>query len=102
MDIEWIKSQIRTETYLWSLHADEERRNDQLKVDEVTSALLNGKILEIYPRDRRGASCLIYGKSGNSPVHIVCGKNILGRLVIITVYKPRMPKWKTPTERSKT
>lgn len=101
MDIEWIKTRVRQNKYLWSLHADEERRNDGLEIQDVEEALLNGKVLETYPQDPRGASCLVYGecKKGVS-VHIVCGKNSKEWLVIITVYRPVLPKWKTPTERS--
>lgn len=59
------------------------------------------KILEEYPHDLRGRSCIVYGKSGLTHIHVVCGKNKVGHLVLITVYTPSMPKWKTPVERNK-
>lgn len=99
MDIAWIKGQIRNNDYFWTLHADEERRNDGLEILDVETAILEGEILEQYPQDPRGPSCLIAGKTGEIPVHVVCGKNKAGSLVIITVYRPSFPKWKTPKKR---
>jgi hypothetical protein len=101
VDIEWIKNQIRVGEYLWSKHADEERRNDNFSVSEVEQSVLSGKILEDYPNDQRGSSCLIGGKCGLVDIHTVCGKNKIETLVIITVYKPSLPKWRSPTERIK-
>lgn len=102
MDINRIHQQIKNEKYLWSYHADEERRNDGLEIKDVEKAILNGKILENYPDDPRGASCLICGEvRPGLAVHVVCGKNKMGFLRIITVYKPTLPKWETPVRRSK-
>ena len=99
MDIEWVGSKVKNNHYLWTLHADEERRNDGLEIEEVERALISGQILENYPNDPRGASCLVCGESKEIPIHVVCGKNNRDWLVIITVYKPKPPKWKSPTER---
>ena len=61
---------------------------------EIEKALITGQILEEYPDDPRGASCLVlgYGNEGY-PIHIVCGKTLSGRLRIITIYIPSLPKW---------
>lgn len=100
MDMEWIRDSVKNGNYLWTLHGDEERRNDGLSIDEAELALTSGQILENYSTDPRGKSCLILGEAHKRPVHLVCGKNRSGQLVIITVYLPAMPKWKTPTERN--
>ena len=54
---------------------------------EIEQALLTGDILEKYPKDERGESCLIAAKVENKPIHIVCGKRD-SRLLIVTVYRP--------------
>jgi hypothetical protein len=100
MDIHWIRNSVRNGNYLWTLHGDEERRNDGLGIAEAESALVAGEILETYPADRRGESCLVLGKIDSRSIHFVCGKNHSGLMVIITVYLPTMPKWKSPTERN--
>ncbi len=99
MNLEWIVSRVKVDHYFFSQHADEERMNDDLMIDEIEEAILNGSILESYPNDRRGNSCLIVGftKEGK-PVHIVYGESG-NELVIITVYIPKPPKFINPYER---
>ncbi|QQR80969.1 MAG: DUF4258 domain-containing protein [Deltaproteobacteria bacterium] len=101
IDIAWIKKSIREGDYLLTLHAEEERRSDHLSIDDVEYVLLHGEILENYPEDQRGASCLVSGHVLGKSVHVVCGKNKLGKLIVITVYIPTPPKWETPTKRRK-
>jgi len=98
---EWIHERVETSQYLLSLHADEERRNDGLEMADLETVLTGGMILEGYPGDPRGPSCLVYGTSRGIPVHVVCGRSRSDWLVIITVYKPEPPKWETPTRRGK-
>lgn len=100
LELSWVQERVRKNEYLYTLHADEERRNESISIAEVEEALLNGQILEDYPSDPRGLSCLVYGNAGGRPAHVVCGRNRMGWLVLITVYIPTMPKWKSPTERS--
>ena len=99
LKIEWIQNCIRKSEYYFSKHGEEERQKDNLIIEEVEEALLNGIILENYEDTGRGKSCLVVGFTKNGkPVHVVCG--VRGNLlVIITVYIPRPPKFKTPYER---
>jgi len=40
---------------------------------EVKEALLNGEIIEDYPEDKRGHSCLVYGKTRiGRDIHVLC------------------------------
>jgi hypothetical protein len=102
LQLAWIQERVRNNQYLYTLHADEERREDGISIADVEQAILGGLLLEDYPNDRRGPSCLLYGPAANRPVHVVCGRNSAGWLVVITVYVPTLPKWKSPTERSDT
>jgi len=99
MDLNWIISRIEKDEYFFSEHADNERMNDNLFISEIEESILNGTLLESYPDDKRGHSCLLVGftKEGK-PIHSVCGVNG-DRLVIITVYIPTPPKFKNPYER---
>lgn len=99
IEIEWIKESVKKSEYYFSKHGDQERQNDNLTIIEVEEALLTGRVLEEYKDTGRGGSCLVVGftKAGK-PVHIVCG--IRGNwLVVITMYIPRPPIFKTPYER---
>lgn len=97
--IEWIIERVRKDEYYFSKHGDQERQNDDLTIEEVEEVLLSGRILEQYEEDERGESCLVVGFTNiGKPIHVVCGTR--GELlVIITVYIPRPPKFKTPYER---
>ena len=100
MDIAWVRSQVRRGTYELTSHAEDERQADKISIEEIEQVLLNGAILEEYPSDPRGPSCLVlgYGREGY-PVHIVCGQTPSKRLRLITVYLPSPPKWLDPTTR---
>lgn len=102
LTLEWIREQVRQGHFLYTFHADEERRNEGLSPDDVRTALLTGQVVEEYPEDPRGPSCLVYGNTGGRDIHLVCGRNRLGWLVLIAVYLPGPPKWRTPTERNRT
>jgi hypothetical protein len=99
MEIEWIQERIRQGEYFFSKHGDQERQNDNLAIAEVKDALLSGRVIEQYEDTGRGESCLVAGfTEEGKPIHIVCGRRGAW-LVIITVYIPRPPKFKTPYER---
>ncbi len=98
----FIHSEIEHQAYEISLHADDERIADGLPISELEFVLLHCEILEDYPDDPRGESCLAVGftPEGTS-VHIVCGKNPSEHLILITMYIPTMPKWRNPYERNR-
>jgi len=80
-------------------HAQKEMDTEEITLDEVLAAIANGQILEDYSEHRRGACCLLYGRTSEGrPLHIVC-TTAQPLLVIITVYEPLPPKWLSPTLR---
>jgi len=99
LDMEWIVERVQKGEYYFSRHGDQERQNDNLTIEEMEEVLLSGRILEHYENTGRGESYLIAGfTDAGKPVHTVCGTR--GELlVIITVYIPSPPKFKTPYER---
>jgi hypothetical protein len=60
---------------------------------EVMQVVENGEVIEDYPEDPRGHSCLMMGLGeGKRPIHVVCSpKN--DYLAIITAYLPDPEKW---------
>jgi hypothetical protein len=99
IEIEWIKQAVRDKTYRYSKHGDQERQNDNLSLDEVAQALINGRILEQYADTGHGVSCLVVGFADNGiPIRIICG--CMGKaLVIITVHIPMPSKFTNLFER---
>lgn len=100
--IDFIRHEVKNQTYEISIHADDERLNDELTIEEIEFVLRNCELFEKYHYDERGESCLVFGNTPkNKPVHIVCGKNLQNHLFIITVYIPKMPKWLNPRDRNR-
>ena len=63
MKMQWIKEQVEKGNYQLKLHAVERASIRGIDPLEVKEALVNGEIIEGYPEDKRGHSCLVYGKS---------------------------------------
>jgi hypothetical protein len=101
MNLEEIKASVKKDEFVLSQHAHEERQAESISIDDIKTAILNGEVIESYPEDKRGESCLILGYSNVRPIHIVCGRAKIGWLKIITVYIPSRPKWITPKQRYK-
>lgn len=99
---DFIRAEVEQQTYEISLHADDERIADGLTIVQLEFVLLHCEIIEEYPEDPRGESCLVLGFTPEgSPVHVVCGKNPSGHLILVTVYIPTMPKWRDPYIRNR-
>ena len=98
MEVEEVKARVRANQYVYSHHADIERRADSLTFAQIEEAILNGEILEQYPDMGRGESCLIVGFSDAIPIHVVCGWRG-DQIAIITIYVPRLPHFTDPWTR---
>ena len=101
MDIEVIKHKVRLNEFILSGHAHKERQEEEIEIRHIKEALSNGEIIEDYPDDPRGPSCLILGFSENRPIHLVCGWTKSNWLLVITVYIPQLPKWIDAKTRAK-
>ena len=105
MDLNEIQQLIRDGRYEFSFHAQQERLEENLDVKEIEDAVVgHGEILEEYPNDPRGESCLILGFAGTHPIHVVVGWATRKRdgqdvLRVVTVYSPTLPKWTDPRTR---
>ena len=69
------------------------RPDRMISAAEVRHAVRMGKVIEEYPDDPRGPSCLIlgFGKGGRS-IHVVCSPKS-EYLAIITAYVPSETEW---------
>lgn len=102
MDAKWIKECVLSGNYELTIHAEYERQADKISLKDMETALLNGEIIEHYPEDPRGVSCLVLGYTGKGePLHIVCGTSKFKTLRLITIYVPTPLKWETPRIRRK-
>ena len=82
---------------IYSVHALDEMiaEDEMITKDEIRYIISGGEIIEDYPEDKRGHSCLMSGISGsNRPVHVVCAPKE-DYLAIITTYLPSLTKWES-------
>lgn len=79
---------------LYTSHAVKQMNSEKrmITTNEVQDIVDNGAIIEYYPEDKRGASCLIAGKVKNRYIHVVCTPKD-DYLAIITAYIPDPEKW---------
>ena len=61
-----------------------------------------GELIEDYPEDARGHSCLLHGLGdGQRSIHVVCSPKE-DYLAIITAYLPSQNEWKSDLRTRKT
>jgi len=64
-----------------------------ISTGEIRHVIEHGEIIENYPEDARGHSCLMLGRGEyKRPIHIVCAHKE-GYLAIITAYIPGEIEW---------
>jgi hypothetical protein len=69
------------------------RPDRMIKTWEVRNVIETGVVIEEYPDDPRGGSCLILGRGiADRPVHVVCSPKA-DFLAIITAYLPGRNEW---------
>ena len=75
------------------------RPDRMISTQEIERIIITGEVIEDYPQDSRGHSCLILGLGQNNrPIHVVCApKNEY--LAIITAYLPDALQWSSDFKR---
>ncbi|MFH0803092.1 MAG: DUF4258 domain-containing protein [bacterium] len=89
---ELLRQKFSERKYIVTLHAYNEASEEGLEIAEVRKAIIAGEVIEDYPEDARGHSCLVLGWIGNIPIHSVCGFKE-EEAILITVYVPDSEKW---------
>lgn len=96
VSINLIRRAVARNGYEISQHAERERRNDSLSLADIENAIRTGEVVEEYPDDPRGASCLVFGWAEDGrPVHLVIGFLPCEWVRVITVYVPDPMKWES-------
>jgi len=94
MDINEIRRKVGSGKYIISFTHTEKLRARKIEAAELEQAICRGEIIEPYPDDQRGPSCLILGYADNGrPLHAVCGKLYEEEILIITAYEPDASEW---------
>ena len=92
--IEAIRKKIEQSNFELSKHAVDQSIIRGIKIAEIKEAIFQGQIIEDYPDDKYGASCLILGFTiANRPIHIQCSYPSRPLIKIITIYQPSSQLW---------
>ncbi len=92
--IEQIRAKIQAGQFEFSKHAVDQSVLRQISVQELREAIANGEIIEDYPEDKYGPSCLVLGftRTGR-PLHIQSSYPSRPLVKIVTLYEPDSAEW---------
>jgi len=93
--IDEIRVKFKTRNYEFSKHAVDQSIIRDISVAEVEDAIAGrSEVIEDYPEDKYGPSCLILGYTkGGRPLHVQCSYPSRPLIAIITVYQPDPDLW---------
>jgi len=79
---------------LFLTHAIQQMSRPERMISEidVRETIFEGEIIEEYPKDQRGLSCLMLHRPSGRTIHIVCSPKD-NYLAIITAYIPNQSQW---------
>lgn len=91
-DIESIRRYFADRAYLLTLHASNRAVERAILSREIEEAVANGEIIEEYPTDKYGPTCLILGKTESQRVlHVLVSYPEQPK--VVTVYEPSPDEW---------
>jgi hypothetical protein len=92
--IEEIRAKIQAGQFEFSKHAVDQSILRQISVQELREAIANGEIIEDYPEDKYGPSCLMLGfTQAGRPLHFQCSYPSRPLVKIITLDEPDPAEW---------
>jgi len=92
--IEEIRQKVADEQFEFSKYAVDQSLLRQVQVQEVREVIANGQVIEDYPNDKYGSSCLISGLTqARRPIHVQCSYHSRPLVRIITLYEPEPQRW---------
>jgi hypothetical protein len=92
--IDALRAKFAKDEFEFSKHATDQSLLREITVQEIREAVRVGEIIEDYPEDKYGPSCLIFGlTSAKRAVHVQCTHASRGIVKVITVYEPDAEEW---------
>jgi hypothetical protein len=90
-----IRAKVAKRQYEFSKHAVDQTIVRDISVTELEEAISNqSEVIEDYPEDKYGPSCLILGfTSAGRPLHVQCSYATRPLVKIITAYEPDLDLW---------
>jgi hypothetical protein len=87
--IDDIRAKIAGGQFEFAQHAVDQSIVRHISVQELREASAVGEVIEDYPNDKYGPSCLVFGVTlAGRPLHIQCSYPSRPVVKIITLYEP--------------
>jgi hypothetical protein len=92
--IDEIRAKFAADLFEFSRHALDQSLKRNITVNETREAIVSGEIIEDYPNDKYGPSCLILGTTALArPLHLQCSYPSRSLIKVITLYEPDPDLW---------
>ena len=92
--IDDIRDKITSDQFELSQHAVDQSIVRHISVQDLREAIDVGEVIEDYPTDKYGPSCLVFGVTlARRPLHIQCSYPSRLLVKIITLYEPDSQRW---------
>ena len=92
--IDDVREKIAHGQFEFSQHAVDQSIVRHISVQELHEAIAVGEVIEEYPDDKYGLSCLVFGVTlTHRPIHIQCSYPSRPLVRIITLYEPDPQRW---------
>lgn len=92
--IDGIRTKFRENQFEFSKHAVDRMILRHITVAEVRETIYGGEVIEDYPDDKYGPSCLILGFTDlDRPLHVQCSYPVRTLVKVVTVYEPDPDEW---------
>lgn len=92
--IQDIQSKVQQGQFEFSKHAVDQSILRRISVKEMREAIASSQVIEDYPDDKYGPSCLVFGLTEtNRPLHIQCSHPSRPLIKIVTLYEPGPDEW---------
>ena len=92
--IQEIRKRVAQGQFEFSQHAVDQSIIRRISVQEIREAIAVGEVIEVYPEDKYGPSCLIFGKTdAGRPIHVQCSDPSRPVVKIVTMYEPDPALW---------
>ncbi len=92
--ISQLRSKIAANQFEFTRHALDQSVLRGITIQELRETISNGEVIEDYPEDKYGPSCLIFGMTkSDRAIHIQCSYPSREIVKIITLYQPDPEEW---------
>jgi len=89
-----IREKFANDQFEFSRHALDRSTLRGISVQEIREAIQRSELLEDYPNDKYGPSCLVLGfTEAGRALHIQCSYPSRPLVKLITIYEPDPQEW---------